>query len=265
MLNFFDDKTDIILNEEPFFLPEFKMDEIVKLVKAYPDLETAKSDFRKRKIILPSETAMVIIYDNKIVDYTDFPGTYCWVGTETKLQSYHYGRFLLLDVDNFEEQIGKLLQPNRFYIYELNIKDLHSFPLYIENPVPFRDEKYGELNVRTYCSVDARITNPFILLYQFIQSQKTALKGNDLFAGREDEIRQIFFDGFNELLKEKEFSFENLAGVEYYLSSIILPKLFNILYKGYGIHGNKINVNSILPDALSKDIIEEYDAEKRRE
>lgn len=263
MLNFFDKTTDVILNEDPFTLPDFKIDEIAKLVKVYPDLEAAKSDFRKRKIILPSETAMVIIYDNKIVDYTDLPGTYYWIGTETKLQSCHYGRFLLLDVNTFEEQIGEMLQPNRFYIYELNIKNLHSFPLYIENPLPFKDETYGELNVRVYCSVDARITNPFALLYQFIQSQKQALKGNDLFADKEDEIRQIFFAGFNELLKDKQFSFENLASVEYYLSPIVLPKLFNILYRGYGIHGSKINVNSILPDALSKDIIEEYDAGKR--
>lgn len=259
MLQYYDQETDIILNEQAYELPVFEVDEIAKLVQVYDSLDDAKNDFRKRKISLPSETALVVIYDNHIVDYTDYPGNYYWLGTETRLQSCRYDRFLLFDVSEFEKNINSHLDPEKFYIFELNIKDLHSFPLYIENPISFNDMYYGKLNVRVYCSVNARVTNPFVLLLRLIQSGEKSFKGSSLFVGKEDEIRKIFYDGLNDVLASNSCSFENPGGVEYILSSKVLPKLFQILYKGYGIHGNSININSILPDALSKDIIEAKD------
>ena len=262
MLKSFESDIDVIENISPFVLPSFKVDELVRAVQRYPSLDEAKKDFRKRKIVLPPETGIVVIYNNKVIDYIDIPGNYYWLGTETNLKSCKYAKFLDWDVKQFEQEIQNVLNQDDFYIYALNIHDLHSFPLFVENPLPFKDTRYGDLLVRFYCSIDARVTNPFAALARLIIRKKDVLMGTDLFVGKEDLIRQNFYESLNEATADKVYSFESPEGLEFSLSPILLPKLFKILYKEFGIHGNKININSILPDAISKDIIEEIDTKQ---
>lgn len=258
-------KDDVLNFDYSFSLPEFKSDEIVKLVKVFESEEQIKNEFRKVPFQVPSGTGLAIIYDNQIMDYTDYPGRYLWLGTETKIQSHKFARLLLIDISEFEGRINNLLDKNKFYIYEINLNNLHSFPLYIDDPVPFKDTKYGDIRIRTYCSIDAMITNPFISLFQIIQGNKEVITGNDLFSGKEDEIKQVFYESLNELTLHKAYSFENPEAIEFAIQGILTPKLFRLLYKSYGIHANHINIDSILPDSFSRDHINQIDKNSRRD
>ncbi|HPG64811.1 MAG TPA: SPFH domain-containing protein, partial [Saccharofermentans sp.] len=223
------------------------------------------------KIAVPEGTALLLVDNGKVVDFTTEAGMYTWDSSSapsvlSNLDFLDNAKNVVKDTWNRMRMGGELAQQQR--IYYVNMLQILNNAFGTPTPLPYHDPEYRNIYIRMNGYFSFRIADPvafFKSLTGNIGAEYTKL---DLMGRPAEPLqpRAEFLDRFSEVLNKcggvDKIMFANLPSEQKRLREYMQQALDEEWMQARGMLVEMVAINSITPDDKSRERIEQIDQAK---
>ena len=223
------------------------------------------------KIAVPEGTALLLVDNGKVVDFTTEAGMYTWDSSSapsvlSNLDFLDNAKNVVKDTWNRMRMGGELAQQQR--IYYVNMLQILNNAFGTPTPLPYHDPEYRNIYIRMNGYFSFRIADP-VAFFKSLTGNIGAEYTKLYLMGRPAEPlqpRAEFLDRFSEVLNKcggvDKIMFANLPSEQKRLREYMQQALDEEWMQARGMLVEMVAINSITPDDKSRERIEQIDQAK---
>lgn len=223
------------------------------------------------KIAVPEATALLLVDNGKVVDFTTEPGMYTWDSSSapsvlSNLDFLDNVKATVKDTWDRMRNGGELAQQQR--VYFVNLLEMRDIRFGTPTPLPYNDPEYRNIYLRLNGYFSFKVANPVAFLKNVTGNVAAEFTVTDLMGKPAEPLqpRSEFIDRFSEVLNKcggvDKIMFANLPSEQSRLRKYMQEALDEEWLQGRGMLIEVVAINSITPDDKSRERIEQVDQAK---
>jgi len=222
------------------------------------------------KIAVPEKTALLLVDNGKIVDFTTEPGMYTWdtSSAPSVLSNSHFlenAKKVVADTWDRMKAGGEITTQQR--VYFVNLMEMRDNKFGTPTPLPYNDPEYRNIYIRLNGSFSYHVEDP-VTFFRIVGNIAGEFTTTDLMGKPADpkQPRTEFLDSFSEVLNrcggQDKIMFANLPSEQGRLRKYMQEALDEEWLQNRGMVVDSVAIGGITPDDKSRQRIEQVDQAK---
>lgn len=223
------------------------------------------------KIAVPEGTALILVDNGQVIDFTTESGTYTWDSSSAPsvLSGSGFLNNLKASVKETWERMkmaGEISKEQR--VYFINMLEIRDQNFGTASPLPYNDPEYRNIYIRLNGKFSFNVQDPVQFFKAVTGNVSAEYTVKDLMGTPADpkQPRSEFLDHFTEVLNkcggQDKIMFANLPSEQGRLRKYMEEALDEDWLQNRGIVVKSVAINSITPDDKSRSRIEQVDQAK---
>ncbi len=221
-------------------------------------------------IAVPEKTALLLVDNGKIIDFTTEPGMYTWDSSSSPsvLSDSHFltnAKAVVADTWERMRHGGEISKQQR--VYFVNMMEMRDNKFGTATPLAYNDPEYRNIYIRLNGAFSFHVEDP-VAFFRCVGNITGEFRTIDLMGKPSDpkQPRTEFLDSFSEVLNkcggQDKIMFSNLPSEQGRLRRYMQEALDEEWLQNRGILVDSVAIGTITPDDKSRQRIEQVDQAK---